>query len=147
MFVHTKSYRQGRGGKLYISCDPLFAEALRDHALPAFCARHPDIQLTIREENREQTLGIPYELLHGSGHLSFLPAPAGPAALSGTDPYGDGLLLCPLPLPGGMGSPGICSPGGLDPRPQLMAPGRLHPPDPARRPAAPDVRAAAPRCL
>ena len=116
MFAHTKSYRQGRGGKLYISCDPLFAKALRDHALPAFCARHPDIQLTIREENREQTLE---SLMNSSTDLGIF--------LS-SQPRQD-LLHCQVltlrrwstALPPAAarrdGSPGICSPGGWTPAP------------------------------
>lgn len=56
MFDRTKAYQRGHGGNLYVSCDPLFARALRDHALPAFHSRHPDIELVIKEENQEQTM-------------------------------------------------------------------------------------------
>ena len=56
MFAHASAYRQGHGGNLYISCDPLFSQALREHVVPVFQARHPDIGLNIREENQEQTL-------------------------------------------------------------------------------------------
>lgn len=120
MFAHTKSYRQGRGGKLYISCDPLFAKALRDHALPAFCARHPDIQLTIREENREQTLE---SLMNSSTDLGiFLSSQPRQDLLHCQVLTLTEMVYCfaPCRCPEGW-QPGDLFPGGLDPRPQLMA--------------------------
>ena len=56
MFAHTKSYDSGRGGHLYISCDPLFAEILHKKVEPAFHRLHPDLTLVFTEQNQEQTL-------------------------------------------------------------------------------------------
>lgn len=56
MFSHTKSYDSGRGGHLYISCDPLFAEILHKKVEPAFHRLHPDLTLVFTEQNQEQTL-------------------------------------------------------------------------------------------
>lgn len=56
MFAHTKSYDSGRGGHLYISCDPLFAEILHKKVEPAFHRLHPELTLVFTEQNQEQTL-------------------------------------------------------------------------------------------
>lgn len=100
---------------------PLFAEALRDHALPAFCARHPDIQLTIREENREQTLE---SLMNSSTDLGiFLSSQPRQDLLHCQVLTLTEMVYCfaPCRCPEGW-QPGDLFPGGLDPRPQLMAP-------------------------
>lgn len=56
MFTHTNAYRTGRGGHLYLSCDPLFAEILHKKVEPAFHRLHPDLTLVFAEQNQEQTL-------------------------------------------------------------------------------------------
>ena len=68
MFAHTRSYQKGHGGHLYISCDPLFAPALRQQTVPAFRAKHPDIELVITEESQEETLQA---LLNASADLGI----------------------------------------------------------------------------
>lgn len=56
MFAHTQSYYAGRGGHLYISCDPLFLEILRKKVEPAFHRLHPELTLVFTAQNQEQTL-------------------------------------------------------------------------------------------
>ena len=56
MFAHTSAYHAGRGGHLYLSCDPLFAEILHKKVEPAFHRLHPELTLVFAEQNQEQTL-------------------------------------------------------------------------------------------
>ena len=56
MFAHTQSYHAGRGGHLYISCDPLFLEILRKKVEPAFHRLHPELTLVFTAQNQAQTL-------------------------------------------------------------------------------------------
>ena len=56
MFAHTSAYHAGRGGHLYRSCDPLFAEILHKKVEPAFHRLHPELTLVFAEQNQEQTL-------------------------------------------------------------------------------------------
>ena len=56
MFAHTSAYHTGRGGHLYLSCDPLFAEILHKKVEPAFHRLHPELTLVFAEQNQEQTL-------------------------------------------------------------------------------------------
>ena len=56
MFAHTSAYHAGRGGHLYLSCDPLFAEILHKKVEPAFHRLHPELTLVFAEQNQEQAL-------------------------------------------------------------------------------------------
>ena len=56
MFAHTSAYHAGRGGHLYLSCDPLFAGILHKKVEPAFHRLHPELTLVFAEQNQEQTL-------------------------------------------------------------------------------------------
>ena len=56
MFAHTNAYHAGRGGHLYLSCDPLFAGILHKKVEPAFHRLHPELTLVFAEQNQEQTL-------------------------------------------------------------------------------------------
>ena len=56
MFAHTSAYHAGRGGHLYLSYDPLFAEILHKKVEPAFHRLHPELTLVFAEQNQEQTL-------------------------------------------------------------------------------------------
>ena len=56
MFAHTRSYYAGRGGRLYLSCDPMFTDILRKKVEPAFRRLHPELTLVFTEQNQEQTL-------------------------------------------------------------------------------------------
>lgn len=120
MFAHTKAYEQGHGGNLYVSCDPLFAKALRDHAVPVFRAHHPDIELTIKEENREQTLEA---LMNSSTDLGiFLSSDAEHDLLHCDVLTLTEMVYCFAPgcCPEGW-QPGDLFPRGLPLRPQLLA--------------------------
>lgn len=120
MFAHTKAYRQGHGGHLYISCDPLFAQELRDYAVPMFHARHPDIELIITEANQEQTLE---SLMNSSADLGvFLSSEAQHTLLHCDVLTLTELVYCFAPgsCPEGW-QPGDLFPSGLAARPQLLA--------------------------
>lgn len=121
MFAHASAYRQGHGGNLYISCDPLFSQALREHVVPVFQARHPDIGLNIREENQEQTLE---SLMNSSTDLGiFLSSEPKHTLLHCEVLTLTEMVYCFAPgsCPEGW-QPGCLFPNGrLPPRPQLMA--------------------------
>ena len=120
MFSHTKAYQQGHGGNLYISCDPLFSQALREHAVPIFHSRHPDIALTIREENQEQTVEA---LMNSSADLGIFLSSEPKHTLLHCDILTlTEMVYCFAPgtCPDGW-QPGCLFPSGLPARPQLMA--------------------------
>ena len=52
MFERTRTCRAGRGGHLYLSCDPLFSAVLHEKVEPAFRRLHPELSLVIAEQDR-----------------------------------------------------------------------------------------------
>ena len=152
MFEHTRSYQKGHSRSLYISCDHLFAQVLREQTVPQFRAIHPDIELIITEENQEGTLEA---LMNASADIGVF------LSISREHP----LLHCDVismteivycfasdACPPGW-APGSPLPEGFFPRPQLMAP-RAPPSTPNRpscstgwpeRAASPRLRPARPR--
>jgi len=56
MFERAKTYRAGRGGHLYLCCDPTVSGILRSRISEEFRALHPDITLEIQEADQQSTL-------------------------------------------------------------------------------------------
>ena len=56
MFARAKAYHDGRGGRLYLSCDPMFSGLLRKKVEPAFRRLHPELSFVIAEQDQAQTL-------------------------------------------------------------------------------------------
>ena len=120
MFERTRTYRAGRGGHLYLSCDPLFSAALHEKVEPAFRRLHPELSLVIAEQDRAAALEA---LGSSSADLGvFLATEAAhPPLLCET------LALTELVYrfasgvsPAGW-QPGDALPAGFQPRPQLLA--------------------------
>lgn len=121
MFEHTRSYQKGHSGVLYISCEPLFAQVLREQTVPLFRQKHPDIELIITEENQEATLEA---LMNASADLGVFLSTTREHPLLHCDVitltemvYCFAADACP---PGW--APGSPLPRDFYPRPQLMAP-------------------------
>lgn len=121
MFDHTRSYQKGHSGSLYISCDHLFAQVLREQTVPQFRALHPDIELVITEENQEGTLEA---LINASADIGVFLSISREHPLLHCDiismtemVYCFASDACPLDW-----TPGSPLPERFFPRPQLMAP-------------------------
>lgn len=56
MFEMAKTYRAGRGGHLYLCCDPTVSGILRSRITGEFRKLHPDITLEIEEADQQSTL-------------------------------------------------------------------------------------------
>ena len=120
MFSRIRSYQAGRGGRLYLSCDPLVAPLLRRLQDQAFRPLHPEMELVLREENQAQTVEA---LQNASADLGIFVSttPRYPLlqceVLALTE-----LVYCfaPAACPQGW-QPGEPFPAGLPPRPQLLA--------------------------
>jgi len=56
MFSYISSYQTGRSGKFYIYCDPSISELIRPDLLEEFNEKYPDIELIIRDSERESTI-------------------------------------------------------------------------------------------
>lgn len=120
MFERTRTYRAGRGGHLYLSCDPLFSAVLHEKVEPAFRRLHPELSLVIAEQDRAAALEA---LGSSSADLGvFLATEAAhPPLLCET------LALTELVYRFALGGspagwqPGDALPAGFQPRPQLLA--------------------------
>lgn len=120
MFARTREYWSGRGGHLYIRCDPFVIRLLQEKAVPSFRNLHPEITLVIEEANQEDTIEA---LLSSSADIGIYlsSAPTHPllhcAVLALTElVYCFASGTCPLEL-----LPGDPLPDGLAPQPQLLA--------------------------
>lgn len=120
MFAAAKTYRAGRGGHLYICCDPIATEILRGKVTEDFRRMHPDIILVVEEANQNQTTEA---LLNSSADIGIYlsTAPAHPLlrcdVLTLTElVYCFAKDTCPPDL-----LPGDPLPAGLPPHPQLLA--------------------------
>lgn len=120
MFATAKTYRAGRGGHLYICCDPIVTGILRGKVTEDFRRMHPDITLVVDEANQAHTMEA---LLSSSAdigiYLSTVPAH--------TLLHCDVLALTELvycfsqdSCPPGL-LPGDPLPAALPPHPQLLA--------------------------
>lgn len=56
MFARAKAYHDGRGGRFYLSCDPMFSGLLRKKVEPSFRRLHPELSFVIAEQDQAQTL-------------------------------------------------------------------------------------------
>lgn len=120
MFTHTKSYYSGRGGRLYLSCDPLFIDILRAKVEPAFRKLHPELTLVFTQQNQEQTLEA---LGNSSADLGVFLSTERTHPLLNCDVLDlTEMVYCFAPgqLPDGW-KPGDPLPQKLQPRPQLLA--------------------------
>lgn len=120
MFAHTQAYHAGRGGHLYISCDPLFLEILRKKVEPAFHRLHPELTLVFTEQDQAQTLEA---LGNSSADLGVFLSAARNHPLLKCDVLAlTEMVYCfaPAHRPAGW-QPGSPLPPDFVPRPQLLA--------------------------
>ena len=120
MFERTRTYRAGRGGHLYLSCDPLFSAVLHEKVEPAFRRLHPELSLVITEQDRAAVL----EALGSSSAdlgVFLATAAAHPPLLCETLALTELVYrFAPGVSPAGW-QPGDALPAGFQPRPQLLA--------------------------
>lgn len=120
MFATVKTYRSGRGGHLYICCDPIVTKILRSKVAENFNRLHPDITLVIDEANRTHTIEA---LLNSSADIGICLSTAPDYPLLHCDVltltelvYCFSQDTCPTGL-----LPGDPLPADLSPHPQLLA--------------------------
>ncbi len=53
MAKHIEAYRKGHGGGIYLQCEPLLADMVRAHVVPAFHELHPDMHINVVESHRQ----------------------------------------------------------------------------------------------
>ena len=54
MSEHIKTYQQGHDGGIYLQCDPSLLHIIQTQVIPSFKKQHPDIQLNVSTNSREQ---------------------------------------------------------------------------------------------
>lgn len=120
MEAHIQDYRKGRGGSLYIQCDPILTARLKGGLAAAFNRLHPDVALCIEENSRD---GIENSLLNASADLGLYFSCQAEHPVLDCRPIAESrLAYCfGLPLPKG-GLPGTVFPASLAPRPVMLAP-------------------------
>lgn len=65
----THSYQKGRGGRLYLSCDPLLANLVHEKVEPSFHSLHPELSLVISQQDQNDTL---HSLYNASADMGIL---------------------------------------------------------------------------
>lgn len=120
MFATAKTYRAGRGGHLYICCDPIVTGILRSKVTENFHRMHPDITLVLNEANQTHTIEA---LMNSSTDIGIYLSTAPTHPLLRCDVltltelvYCFSQDTCPPDL-----LPGDPLPAGLPPHPQLLA--------------------------
>ena len=54
MSEHIKTYQQGHDGGIYLQCDPSLLHIIQTQVIPSIKKQHPDIQLNVSTNSREQ---------------------------------------------------------------------------------------------
>lgn len=55
LYGYVQAYRSGHGGGIHLRCDPFLLPLVQKQAAAQFAREHPDVQLHLREANREDT--------------------------------------------------------------------------------------------